>query len=119
MNVPDVVVPKWSRNVLNEGFVPFPKKLIRCLGKVFSGEHAIDKLAVVLAIVDYKRPRLARPPSLEFLAFTAGIDVEDFRSYVEELAKNGLIEVAGTDADFHVEISGLLKEILNLAPDED
>jgi hypothetical protein len=41
------------------------------LPKIFTGKDAIEKLAVILAIVDFQRDELSRDPSLEYLAFIA------------------------------------------------
>ena len=71
--IPDTAAHKWSLEVLEEGFVPFPKKLIRCLAEMFGGPDGIDQLRVLLAVIDYRRPDLVRPPSLEYLSFNAGM----------------------------------------------
>ncbi len=78
--LPATLAAKWSRPVLAEGFVPFPKLLLRCLPKIFTGEGAIEKLAVILAIVDFQRDELFRDPSLEYLAFVADMERDDFHA---------------------------------------
>jgi len=89
--LPTAVVAKWSEPVLEEGFIPFPKKLLRCLPAVFTGPNVAEDLAVVLAVVDYKRPNLSRLPSLGYLAFLAGMEPEEFQTRLVDLEKRELI----------------------------
>lgn len=110
------LLAKWDSRVLAEGFVPFPKRLLRCLSRIFNGEKSLDELAVVLAIVDYKRPDLSRPPSPEFLAFLLDIPVDRFRSILESLRDKALISFREDETGLEIEISGLTKKILELTP---
>lgn len=55
-----VLIEKWSEPVLREGFVPFPKRMLRCLGSLFGHTPEIERLAVVMAVVDYRRPSPTR-----------------------------------------------------------
>src|SRR5580700_9159021 len=96
--LPAIVRMKWSPQAMAEGYVPFPKKLIRALPVIFNGPDAIEKLAVVLAIVDYRRPDLSRGPSLEFLAFTAGMEVDVFRRHLKQLEEQKTLTVSGPEA---------------------
>lgn len=119
--VSDIHIPKWDRDVLIEGFVPFPKRLLRCLGEVFTGEDAVQKLQVILAIVDAKRlPKdgvPVRPPTLEFLAFNAGMRTHAFEQYVEQLQWDELVSVLDSDPKhFEVDLSLLLRKIQRLTP---
>jgi len=116
--VPPVVAAKWSEGVLDEGFVPFPKRLLRCLGKVFDGPRAVDDIRVVMAIVDYRRPNLSRPPSYEFLAFTAGMTIESFKERVKAMENRGLLHAMGPDEVVNIEINGLIGRVLDLTADE-
>ena len=116
--LPHAAVAKWSQTVLDEGFVPLPKRMLRCLSALFEGSPAISQLATVLAIVDYKRPALSRPPSVEFLAFTAGMDVATFKRNVDELQSRGWVTASGSEPAFDVEIEGLIQEILERTRDE-
>jgi hypothetical protein len=109
--LPATLAAKWSRSVLTEGFVPFPKQLLRCLPKIFTGTGAIEKLAVILAIVDFQRDELFRDPSLEYLAFTAGMDSDDFQTIMSSLEKEGLISVEETDTGLRISLKGLLEKI--------
>jgi hypothetical protein len=118
--LPAVVVEKWSDTVLDEGFVPFPKRLLRCMTKIFRGpDTALSQLAVVLVIVDYRRPNLARPPSVRFLAFNAGMGVEEFERHAAELVRLGLLTRQDTQDGVKFGIRGLLQEILKCSEGED
>jgi len=109
--LPESVIEKWNFQVLDEGFVPFPKRLLRCLGSVFNEDGGIERLAVVLAVADYRRPNLIHPPSVEYLAFIAGLPVERFRLRLAELHQQKLVTIAGSDDELEVGIDGLLKLI--------
>lgn len=111
-NLPEAAKAKWSAESLDEGFVPFPKRLLRCLPRIFDGKHALEDLAVVLAVVDYRRPNLARPPSMEFLAFVAGMDMDGFEARVDELTKKGWLTRSGPNEAVTIEIDGLLEKIV-------
>jgi len=113
MALSDTVLAKWPREVLDEGFCPYPKRLIRTAQRVLVGPNAMELLAVVLSVVDYKRPGLDRLPSLGFLAFTAGLDPETFRSRLQELRAQSLIEVRGDDEALDVTLFGLVRAVLN------
>ncbi len=112
--VPQPVLYKWSELVLDEGFVPFPKRLVRCLGEIFRGDEGIQDLQVVLAIVDYRRPNLTRQPSLDYLAFLADMTPAAFRQRLDSLRARGLLTVDGEEDELNIEISGLLGEIEKL-----
>jgi hypothetical protein len=114
-NVPAVVEHKWSRPVLDEGYIPFPKRLLRCLSAVVPD---IRDLEVVLAIVDYSRPNLTRPPSYAYLAFNAGITAEEFKDRVRLLEERGLVSASGQDEAVTIRIDGLLDQILRRTDDE-
>lgn len=109
--IPQPILYKWSEQVLDEGFVPFPKRLVRCLGKIFRGDEGIQDLQVVLAIVDYRRPNLTRQPSLDYLAFLADMAPAEFRQRLDALQARGLLTVGGDEDELEIEISGLLGEI--------
>ncbi len=111
--LPRTVLEKWSEPVLAEGFVPFPKRLLRTMSQFFAGSQAIEELAVVLAIVDFKRPNVTRLPSLSYLAFLAGLDESEFKQALTRLNEKGLIRVQGTQEGLDVGLGGLLDEILS------
>ena len=116
-NLPPAVVYKWSEDVLDEGFIPFPKRLLRCLPRLFSQQGCIGDLQVILAIVDYARPNLSRPPSYDYLAFNAGMTVPIFKDHVQEMEKRGWIAASGPDDAVTITIDGLLDKIVRLTDD--
>lgn len=109
---PQAAIAKWGYPVLAEGFVPFPKKLLRRLPVVL-GENAVERLQVILAIVDYLREDLKNAPSKDYLAFIAGLPIERFKAVLVELQELGLIDVTGTDDYFMINLKGLKDAILN------
>ena len=109
--LPVAVVEKWSSETLGEGFVPFPKKLVRCLAQLFSGAKSIRQLQTLLAIVDFKRPNLSRLPSAEYLAFVAGLPKDEFLETLNDLQEKGYIRVSGDPAALNISLEGLLSAI--------
>lgn len=107
-----VLTAKWSEPVLDEGYIAYPKRLLRAAPKIFHGEHAIEALTVALALVDYMRPDLNRPPSLGFLAFTAGMEIERFQERLNELAEAGLVKLMGNRDAVKYTLEGLQQAIL-------
>lgn len=107
--IPPGVTVKWADDVLDEGFVPFPKKLLRCLPAIFNGPNAVQDLAVVLAIADFRRLKPSRFPSLRFLAFIAGLSPNEFRMRMDALKDRQLISVGGTEEELELSLDGLLK----------
>jgi hypothetical protein len=107
--MPVQLIHKWSAGVLSEGFVPFPKKLLRCAPRLFEGPDSVKDLAVVLSIVDFNRDKLWRQPSLAFLSFVAGLSEEDVMASLDRLEQKSFIRVSG---DFitglNIQIDGLL-----------
>ena len=95
---------KWSPEVLSEGFVPFPKKLLRTLGSVFGPSPALDEVAAILAVVDFKRRNQTREPSIDYLSFIAGIPQADLSNALKRLEDRGLIEVSGNNATDECEV---------------
>jgi hypothetical protein len=119
--LPDILRAKWADDggeptILREGFVPLPKRLLRCMHSLFTGHDAMEELAVVLAVVDYRRPRLSRPPSLEYLAYLAGLAPERFAELLDGLAAKGLVELETEDEGINVGINGLLRAIESATP---
>lgn len=118
-NVPQMVQHKWSAKVTDEGFVPFPKRLLRCLSKALGDDATFDHLRVILSIADYNRPNLLHPPSMGYLAFNAGLEKETFRSRLKELQRRGLVVVeVDNDEAVSVNMHGLLARIVDLTPEE-
>src|SRR5439155_17956230 len=108
--LPHQVLEKWPSSMLGEGFVPFPKKLLRCLHCVFPDAQSIQELAVLLAIADYKRPNLSRLPSSAYLAFLAGLEQTKFDQALQSLQQKGLIQVEGDSDGLSVSLTGLQNE---------
>jgi len=111
------VVNKWSEATLAEGFVPFPKKLVRTLSRIFPDTHAMKELSVLLAVVDFKRPNLTRDTSVAFLAFLTGLSEEEFRAALASLEKKGLIQVSGDNQGLRISFQGLLDAVEKQAPE--
>lgn len=109
--LPPQIVQKWSETVLSEGFVPFPKKLLRCLHRVFQGPDSSKELAVVLAIVDFNRLRLTRLPSLAFLSFVAGLNQAEVQVILERLKQKTYVQIVGDSEGLDINLNGLLKVI--------
>jgi hypothetical protein len=116
-SMPPVLIAKWSPPVLDEGYVAFPKRLIRAAPRLFTGPTALEQLAVVLTLVDYLRPNIVRFPSIGFLAFTAGVEPERFKERLDELVAAGLIKTFGGRDALRYELDGLYSAIIE-ASDE-
>lgn len=117
-NLPSAAVTKWRADVLDEGFVPFPKRMLRCLGKIFSGTNAIRDLQIVMAVADYARPNLSRDPSYEFLGFVAGCSGDEVKDTLAGLRDAELLSFAEEDDEVRVSFEPLLKRIVDLTDDE-
>jgi hypothetical protein len=114
----DILLSKWSADVLDEGFVPFPKRLLRCLPRLLDGPLQMNQLCALLAVVDYERPRVSRRPSLEFLAESAGLSKTQILQSLEDLAKRRLINATGTDDDVTIDYRPLMAAIVELTKDD-
>ena len=108
--IPPSARAKWGVEVLDEGFVPFPKKFLRCLSQVL-GTAEYERLQVLLALVDYLRDEMKNPPSLQYLAFVAGLDEDVFRRHLNQLAEAGLVDVSGQEATLMYSVVGLKNAI--------
>ena len=104
--LPEQVLAKWSPGLLTEGFVPFPKKTLRTMHRILPGANGIKELAVLLAVVDFKRPNQLRVPSMDYLAFLAGLDEKEFETILGELQTRGLIQVAGDRNGLEISLDG-------------
>lgn len=67
---------------------------------------------MVLAIIDYRRPDMARGASIEFLAFNAGLTKERFLERVIDLEVRCLIRREGPDGAAKFQLTGLEEEII-------
>lgn len=110
--IPPSAAAKWSSEALDEGFVPVPKRLLRCLGKVFGENEGLKSLAVILTLADYLRPNLIMWPSLEYLAFTAGIEKGEFFHELHVAENKGLIRFSGNDDQLQFSIEGCINRIM-------
>src|SRR4051794_37541617 len=88
---PDAIRAKWPMEILDEGFTPFPKRLLRCLDEVLGRSDAVDDLRVVLALADYQRPDETPPARTEMLAAIAGMTAERFSERLSELQRRDLV----------------------------
>ena len=66
----------------------------------------------------YIRPGVSRPPSLGFLAFTAGMDAERFQARLNELAEAGLITLMGNREGVKYTLEGLQQAIIENSGEE-
>jgi hypothetical protein len=107
-SLPAALRIKWPGEVLAEGFVPFPKRLLRNLSPFFGDDPGLKELAALLAVVDFKRPNPTRKPSMEYLAFIAGLDDVEFSDAIARLSRKGLLTVQGHDDDLDTSIEGLV-----------
>jgi hypothetical protein len=110
----EIVSFKWGKSLLDQGFVPLPKRLMRCLPQIFTGNTRMSDLSAVLAIVDYQRPQVTRLPSLLHLANMAGLSESRFRRCLHSLAKRDLVTWSGTEEAMAFDYSGLTKKITKL-----
>lgn len=89
--------------------------------KLFSGPKGVQELAVLLAIVDYRRKNLSRSPSIEYLAFTAGLTRKRFREILEKLEEKGWVQVENRPREGAIDITidGFEEEIEDLTRREE
>jgi hypothetical protein len=118
-DIPATVSAKWSVTVLDEGFTPFPKRVMRAMHEIFGGRpEGIDELSVILAVADYKRLNLQRLPSIQYLAWTSGLSVESYRAHLEELVKRQLVKRRGSEADLDISLAPFEQMVERLTPDD-
>jgi hypothetical protein len=114
--LPGALIAKWGSDALGEGFVALPKRLLRCLNRIFEGPDAMERLMVVMAVVDYLRPNLTRGPSQEYLGFLAGLTPDRVATILSELKAEGLVTVERkAEGELDIGISGLQARIQALA----
>lgn len=77
--------------------MPFPKRVIRALSQLYPNDTSIEELLVILAAADFRRPNLKQRPSVDFLAFTAGLSSERFAAALGRLIGKGWVENSGDD----------------------
>ena len=71
----------------------------------------MKQLQVLLAVVDFKRPNLSRYPSAAYLAFVAGLSVDEFDETLKRLEEKGYVRVSGDNNGLDISIAGLLSAI--------
>jgi hypothetical protein len=114
----EVLLAKWPADVLCEGYTPLPKRLLRCCGRLFPGPAGLELMAAILAVIDYRRPRQSRAPSVEYLAFCAGLEPARFTELLDSLKERGWAHVSGNDQALTIDLSGLMGAIRDAAPVE-
>lgn len=117
--VPDSIKAKWpDREVLQEGFMPIPKRLVRCLHQLFANEEQVDELRALLVYVDFLRERMPRLPSIAHLAFTAGMSEADYTAAANRLAARNLWTITRSGGEgFEANLEPLHRRIKELTPD--
>lgn len=118
MVVAEAMQAKWPGQVLDEGFIPFPKRLLRCMGKLFQEPDAIDDLRVLLAIADFARQKLLRLPSYDYLAFIAGMTPENFKARLAVMQKRDWLTTNEISGGVVIDITPLSRLIEKLTPPE-
>lgn len=113
-----ILKEKWPEDLLLEGYVPLPKRVLRALPTLFPDDKAIEELVVVLSYIDYRRPAVSRKPSLEFLAFNAGLTPKQFTAAIRRLEKKGHVSRSGDDERVTLDLDGFMDEIRRLAPED-
>jgi hypothetical protein len=108
---PPVYRAKWPGRSLDEGFVPFPKRLLRGVHRLFNGDKGLEELSVLLTIIDYQRISPERGPSEEYLAFQSGLSGEQLARHLEILSKKGWLKLTGPSVAMEIDYSGFLKEL--------
>jgi hypothetical protein len=113
----DAVLAKWPEDVLAEGYVPFPKKLLRNLTRLFDGAHAMEDLAVILALVDYRRRNLSRDPSVQYVSFMSGLTRKEVDDTLKRLKKRKWVTVGrpAEDGGIAVGLTGFTTAIQEVA----
>ncbi|ODA30574.1 hypothetical protein [Planctopirus hydrillae] len=114
----DILAQKWSIAVIDEGFTPFPKRLLRCLDRIFGESQGVNELRVILTLVDYRRPNLTRDPSLDYLAFVSGLSKDKFLQIMCNLREQNLIEFRGSDAAIHYDLTRFMEKVESLTNDD-
>ena len=111
---------KWPVSLLEEGYVALAKKFMRTLVPVLKdSENPLHDLAAILAVIDYMRPAISRPPSPEFLAFTAGIERDELIAALDRLVTRGLVEYQIDDSGrLEVDLEGFYAAVDQASSEE-
>lgn len=119
--LPEQVTHKWSADLLAEGFVPLPKMFLRTMSIVV-GDLGMDAVQAVLSIIDFDRPNLRQQPSMEYLAFNAGLPIDRFKECLKALIDAGYaerVDDSSMDEWVHVSLKGLKDAIAIAAAKQD
>ena len=111
---PASIRAKWCLPLLDEGYVPFPKRLVRCLDNVLPQPLGLPHLRVILAVEDFKRDGQMRLPSIQFLAHLAGRKEKEFGARLKDLKKEGLVITKGTEEAIDVSFTPLFEKAVAL-----
>jgi hypothetical protein len=81
----------------------------------------VGENSALLAVIDFMRPNLFRNPSLDYLAFSAGLSEDEFRTSLNRLCDNGLLTVLNPDEfeeedddGLKIDHSGIIQRILEI-----
>lgn len=110
-SIPSSLTVKWPIQLLEEGYVPFPKTLVRCLHLLFMGPTAATDIAVVLVITDTFYLKRTRLPTPIFLSFLAGLSVEATMASLERLKALGYARVKASEEGLDIDLRGLWTRI--------
>jgi hypothetical protein len=113
--IPPLYRAKWPVGLLAEGFVPFPKTALRGVAKILEGPDAMAELVLLLAIIDFKRPSMSRDPSIEYLAFTTDVSVEEANCILTRLVEKGLVTATQGDRGLNIDAGGFFTKIASIA----
>lgn len=113
-----LLLHKWPGGALAEGFVPFPKRLLRCAGKIFRGTNRLGHLRVVLAIVDSARPDRDLLPTARYLGYVTGMSRARVLRYLDELRDRKVLSWEETPEGLKIDYTQLVRRIVRLTEDE-
>jgi hypothetical protein len=117
-HLPDVIRHKWGDSTLQEGVTSMPKQLVRTLSSLFGSDGGIEQLQVALTLVDYRRPGSDRYPTIEFLAYLAGLPEARFRRRLDELVGLGYVSYRKVRNVIEFDVAGLLSAIARASSGE-
>lgn len=117
--LPEMLTAKWRPELLEEGFVPYPKKLLRVASEIFVWEEGFTDMLLLLAIVDFQRPHLTRNPSMEYLGFLSGLTVDEVNDSLDRMQNKGLITWEDDGKGVVVSMDGLFYKVSSTAIDQD
>lgn len=78
----------------------------------------MNQLQALLAIVDFRREQLSRLPSINFLAFIAGMETDEFRCAIHTLEKAGKVRISGSDEALDIDTLPVEMLVLSLTAND-